>query len=137
MIQRTALPALVCADCGHLAHLHGEVCIGNEECSCTRSPDAINRHAAEVLSGLKAERRHLGYVLLASLVLTLAAGGGSVLASRELAERSIHESEQKLCGMVILSDDTYRANPPTTATGREVAENFRYLRQAYRCSPPK
>lgn len=79
--------------------------------------------------------RGLGVILLAGLVLALGSAGGSILASRRYAENAIHESEQKLCGVVILSDDTYRETPPATKTGKEIAANFAYLRQAYGCPP--
>lgn len=79
--------------------------------------------------------RGLGVILISGLVMALGSASGSVLASKRLAEQSIRESEQKLCGLVILSDDTYRESPPATKTGKEQAKNFAYLRRAYGCPP--
>lgn len=77
--------------------------------------------------------RRLGAAMLTMVGLVLAVGIGSVLASRALADQSVRRSEQKLCGLVVLSDDAYRDNPPTTELGRRQAINFAQLRRDLGC----
>lgn len=48
---------------------------------------------------------------------------------------SIRQSEQRWCAIVGLFDDTYRSNPPTTPTGRRVADLMHELRVDFRCPP--
>jgi len=154
MVQRSALPARICVDCGHPADAHREErpdhrdgfvgdapsCQGEGPgfaCSCQRTVQAVN-HAAELAIELqRAERRRLGYALLAAVILALAVGVGSVLASRRYAREAVSESERKLCAMVILNDDTYRQTPPATEAGQAIAKNFRDLRAALGCPPYK
>lgn len=79
----------------------------------------------------------LGRILIGGVVLVLAASGGSIWASQRLAEQStrdaVRQSEQKLCAIVVLSDDQYRETPPTTELGRKQAENFAQLRRDLGC----
>jgi hypothetical protein len=106
-------------------------------CSCKRAFQAV-KHAGELaIRNQHEERRRLGYALLAAVVLALASGLGSVLASRMYARQAVTDSERKLCSIVILSDDTYRQTPPTTPSGKAIAKNFRDLRAALGCSPYK
>lgn len=142
MIRRAALPALICVDCGHDADHHRDpladppTCTGGDgTCVCARTRQAINHHAADVAAEQQAERKRLGAALLASMALTLAVGFGSVLASRALAGQAVRQSEQKLCSIVVLSDDAYRRTPPSTPTGQQLADNFTRLRRDLRCTP--
>jgi hypothetical protein len=44
-----------------------------------------------------------------------------------------HRSEQALCEVVVLSDDAYRAHPPATPTGQQIAAAMARLREKYHC----
>lgn len=43
------------------------------------------------------------------------------------------ESSQKWCAVVVTLDDAYRQLPPTTATGRRLAEEIAKLRKDFGC----
>ena len=39
-----------------------------------------------------------------------------------------------LCGIINISNDTYKANPPPSATGKAMAREFSRLHRKYHCS---
>ena len=79
--------------------------------------------------------RHGAYVYLIMIVTVLLAASATLITERILTERAIHESERKLCAIVILSDDAYRQNPPPSETGKALARNFSTLRRDLGCEP--
>lgn len=46
---------------------------------------------------------------------------------------AVHESERKWCGIVVLFDNTNRETPPSTETGRKLAERMAQLRKDFGC----
>lgn len=127
MIQRSALPAVICADCGHPASEHRrdpaslETCNGGE-CPCPRTERVVNHAADVVLAAAKAERKRLGYALLVSTLAALLAGAGSL----GISAYNTRQSERKLCEVMQLSSDNgrrqlaaYERQPPATAAGQE------------------
>lgn len=73
------------------------------------------------------------YRYFVAILTVLAAAGVSIGISVFLT----HRSEQKLCAVVITSDDTYRTTPPTTPVGKVQAANFSRLRLELGCEPYK
>lgn len=69
---------------------------------------------------------------------TLAIVVGIESAQRAVdAERSARlQSEQALCSLVVVLDRAYKGTPPTTPTGKEVAEGMAGLRATLQCPPP-
>lgn len=155
-------------DCGHAADLHREELPDHAEgfvddapsctgagpgfaCSCKRTVQAVN-HAGDLAVELQhQERRRYGYALLTALLLALAVGIGSVLASYRLAEQGRTESEQKMCEVLKLSIDNasraqaaYERQPPTTPAGKEQMAQLQVglnavtrLAQSYGCAAVK
>lgn len=70
----------------------------------------------------------LGFSIGSMLV---AIHSGQVAADRERAAR--RQTEKAMCLIVVTLDGAYRANPPSTETGRKVAAGMAALRTAYRC----
>jgi len=75
------------------------------------------------------------YVYLIMIATVMLAAGATLITMRILTERAIRDSERKLCAIVILSDDAYRQNPPTSETGKALAKNFSVLRKDLGCKP--
>ena len=156
MILKQALPAVICFDCGHPADQHRgkqwqsrNECVGDDECSCTRSHEAITRHAAEAVADRQAAMRRMAIALTAGLFMAFGSAFGSILASNGLAERNRDETNAVVCALI--SDDegteagklaAYRKDPPTTAAGqaqmREVAVALeKYQNRARRLGCPQ
>jgi hypothetical protein len=75
-------------------------------------------------------------LLLSTVGLSLLAVAVSVVS----AQRAVHQErtarlagEQALCAVLITMDDAYQSAPPSTPTGRSVAEGIAGLRSAYDC----
>lgn len=75
-------------------------------------------------------------VLLSSITLPVLA----LLVSLHVSSQSVRREEQArrasekaMCAVIITQDDVYRESPPSTGTGKRVAEGMANLRQAYRC----
>lgn len=68
------------------------------------------------------ERTRWGLLVL-SLIIAL--GGGLGLAYALIGHNE-REAQRDLCELVQVYDDAYRADPPTTATGRGIAERTRH-----------
>ena len=84
----------------------------------------VQRQRAEV-----AEARPGWYWWLIMIATVLTASGASLLVSVKNTERS----ERKLCAIVTLMDDTYRATPPKTATGISMAASTADLKRQLGC----
>lgn len=53
-------------------------------------------------------------------------------------ERAQRESEQKLCTVIVLIDDTSRNSPaPESERAKKFAEAYSALRASYHCAPPE
>jgi hypothetical protein len=63
----------------------------------------------------------------------LASALGSGTAAVVISLHAQAESERKLCGIVIAQDDAYTDTPPTTPTGKRVAEAMDKLRRDLGC----
>lgn len=145
MVQRHALPVLLCFDCGHEADEHrasglrGLLCGGDDGgCTCARTREAIIHHAADITAAQNQERKRIGYALLSALVFALAVGLGSVLASRAYAQSTIEDTEQKFCQIITYSRDTearkaagYANDPPATEAGQQQREQTEMSLRAY------
>lgn len=89
--------------------------------------------------------------MIAMVMVALASGAASTLASWTLAERGRVESEQKMCEVLKLSTDNgrrqldaYDREPPVTAAGKEQRDQMRVafdavnrLAQSYGCAEAK
>lgn len=74
----------------------------------------------------------LWYSLLALVVSMVLTAAVAVV----IADRAARQSERRWCGIVTTLDDTYRATPPTTPTGRRQAAEIAKLRADFGCPPP-
>ncbi|KAB1912087.1 hypothetical protein [Micromonospora sp. AMSO31t] len=76
---------------------------------------------------------HLGSrttrLMITSFVFALVATISSMVYANSVARHSV----QDLCALVVTLDDTYRATPPQTPTGRQIAEQLRELRTRLDC----
>jgi hypothetical protein len=73
----------------------------------------------------------LWYLLLAMVVSMGLVAGLALWA----ADRSARQSERRWCGLVATLDDTYRSTPPSTPSGRQVADQIHQLRAEFGCPP--
>jgi hypothetical protein len=77
-------------------------------------------------------------ILASSLVMSLASMGIALHVNAESdrkAEVARVESERKWCSIVITLNDSYREQPPTTATGKNVAAGIAELAKSLDCPP--
>lgn len=79
-------------------------------------------------------------VLVACLLAALGSSTVSIIYSNDAArqsERRVSEqqrvSEQKWCDLVTAWDDTYKARPPSTPTGQDLAAKLSRLRDSFHC----
>jgi hypothetical protein len=86
---------------------------------------------ATLRTDMDRKTKRSGYFWLVMVVTSVVAAGGSY----GMSAYNTRQSEQKLCAIVVLSDDAYRKTPPTTELGRQQARNFSVLRRAYGCPP--
>ena len=63
--------------------------------------------------------------------MVIAIHSSQVAVDRERAAR--RQTEKAMCVIVVTLDSAYRANPPSTETGRKVARGMADLRAAYHC----
>jgi len=56
-----------------------------------------------------------------------------VLASFQYANYVDRQSNQRLCGVVVLSNEVYKANPPKTVLGQKIAAAMEKLQNDYSC----
>lgn len=45
----------------------------------------------------------------------------------------VTEQQRKICGLIVLMDDTYRQNPPPSDTGRQMRDEVRKYRARIGC----
>jgi len=69
------------------------------------------------------------FLSIGSMVLSVHFGQVGVDRERE-ARR---QTEKAMCVIVVTLDSAYRANPPSTETGRKVAQGMASLRAVYHC----
>jgi hypothetical protein len=69
------------------------------------------------------------YLIVVTLLCALAAGVNSIWYANRVAQ----ESNRNWCSLVNTLDDTYRQQPPTTPTGRQVAAEIHALRVRLGC----
>jgi hypothetical protein len=71
----------------------------------------------------------LWYVLAAVMVSMLLTSAAGLIYTNHVQR----QSEQRWCGLVTTLDDAYRATPPQTPTGRDVAARIAALRTDLGC----
>ncbi len=95
----------------------------------------MNQDDTDEIAAVRAETKHAlrrgGYFWGVMIVTVVLSAGSSMAVTRVLTDRS----ERKLCDVVILSDDNYRANPPQSVVLKKQAENFVKLRRDLGCRP--
>lgn len=70
------------------------------------------------------------WALVAAVVASSLASSGLALA---LSLRANAESDQKVCGLVVVMDEAYRGTPAQTPAGREIATGVDQLRRDLNC----
>jgi hypothetical protein len=82
---------------------------------------------------MTAQQWHLGSrttrVMIVSFLFALVATISSMVYANAVARHSV----QNLCDLVVTLDDTYRATPPQTPTGRHLAHQMSDLRSRLDC----
>lgn len=73
------------------------------------------------------------YPLVAILMSCILMSVGAVWYSNQAAEDSIRQSERKWCELVNTLDASWKAKPPPTESGKNVANNIRALRSELGC----
>jgi hypothetical protein len=74
--------------------------------------------------------RQSAYMLIVIFVSALAASMSAVLYAGHVDR----ESNKKWCNLVVRLDDTYRTQIPTSQLGRDIANEFKQLRQDFDCN---
>jgi hypothetical protein len=95
-----------------------------------------DRTAKEVEVG-RIRRQRGAYFWIIMVAYMVLAPAGAILVSRQISVQGTQRSEQKLCTVVITTDDAWRKNPPASPSGKEQAENFHKLRRDLGCAPYK
>lgn len=137
MIQRSALPAVICADCGHPASEHRrdpaslETCNGGE-CPCPRTERVVNHAADVVLAAAKAERKRLGYALLVSTLAALLAGAGSL----GISAWNTRQSERRDCDSLRADITAVESAGRLTQGGVAITQSRRVRYEQIGCIPP-
>lgn len=80
------------------------------------------------------KRKPIDKRLAYSLLIIFLAALTSALVSIGYAKHVDSESNQRWCGLVVRLDDTYREKPPGTELGRDIANEFKQLRQDFDCN---
>ena len=73
--------------------------------------------------------RSTWYLLLVIYTSMMAMALGSIVYANHVATRSA----QQWCSVINTIDDAYRAQPPTTPTGKKIAAEMHELRTNLRC----
>jgi hypothetical protein len=99
--------------------------------------DEIQAAKAEAKTEAVQQRKRGAYFWAVMVVYMVLAPAAAILVSRqisiEVAQRSAHESEQKLCAVVSQADDAWKVAKPTTPSGKAQAAAMAKLRRDYRC----
>jgi hypothetical protein len=78
---------------------------------------------------LRAQIRHAVWAnTLAFLAVFGLVGGGLYYVDQRDAQR-----QREICGLIVVSDDSYRANPPSLAGGKSFAKALHDYRQKLGC----
>jgi hypothetical protein len=72
----------------------------------------------------------LWYAVLVAICACVVVAGTSVW----YADHTQRQQQRQWCELMISLDDAYRATPPTTKIGQNVASEIRRLRNAFGCS---
>lgn len=91
---------------------------------------------AQAESTRRANRRG-AYFWLIMVAYMVTSPAIAILVSRQISISGTIRSEQKLCTVVITTDDAWLTNPPTSPAGIRQAENFHKLRRDLKCPPPQ
>lgn len=84
----------------------------------------------ETVTGLRGVPRPFWYALVMVFISMLLSTGLTIWYAHQVGE----ETGRKFCSIVVRLDDTYRAHPPETETGREIAEDMARLRADLHCN---
>ena len=91
----------------------------------------IREENGQLRQDVERKVRRGGYFWLIMVLTSVLAGGGGF----GLSAWNTRQSEKKLCRLVTLTDDNFRANPPSSIVLKRQAEAFRQLRRDYGCPP--
>lgn len=83
-----------------------------------------------------ADRKRAVYALVAVFCSMFLAVAASVLYANHVgrvSDRKAEESQRKICGIISTIDDAYQSTPPSTPTGRRLADEIHRYRQSLNC----
>lgn len=137
MIQRSALPVVVCADCGHPANEHRRDPASLETCNaggcpCPRTERVVNHAADVVLAAARSERKRLGYTILVSTLATLLAGAGSL----GISAWNTRQSERRDCDTLRADIAAVESAGRLTPAGVSITQSRRVRYGQIGCIPP-
>lgn len=95
--------------------------------------EEISREISDAADASKEDARgsrRRGAYFWAVMVVYMVAGPAVAIW---VSQANQHRSERAWCGIITTLDDTYRATPPTTPVGRQIAAAMAKLRRDYRC----
>lgn len=75
-------------------------------------------------------------VVAVSLLATAVASVVVSVRAEQFAREAVHESEQRLCRLIVIWDDRFRVDPPQDAAREQVAAEIAALREQYGCPTP-
>jgi len=85
-------------------------------------------------------RRFLVYTVLTAALSSIVMGviaiqyaNYAIRQSQAQSNKTIIETQQQWCEIIITFDNGYRNSPPTTPTGKLLAEEFSRLRREFQC----
>lgn len=99
--------------------------------------DTVEAKTVQAIEKARGARRRGAYFWLVMVAYMVMAPAIAILVSRNLAIQGTRKSEQKLCTVVVTTDDAWYAHPPPGVAGKAQAENFHKLRRALGCPPHK
>lgn len=97
----------------------------------------VEERANAAIEQGRIRRQRGAYFWIIVITYMIAAPALAILVSRQISIDGTHKSEQKLCTVVITTDDAWIKEPPTAPAGKEQAENFHKLRRDLGCAPYK
>lgn len=78
----------------------------------------------------------LVYALIVVFVTSFALAVANVLYTNHVNGQAEHRNQQRareICGLIVVLDDAYRQNPPTTELGRHIAAEMHTYRVGLGC----
>lgn len=75
--------------------------------------------------------RYKQWYLNATMIVTMAI---VMVITIIVADHRVSQSEHAFCPILLVLDQTYRATPPTTPTGRQIAADFDRIVVEYGCT---